>query len=118
VERPDRGGHIRDTASNGSRASPPREAGIGSEAAFAQYERLAAANAQVNYRKLPYRLATASAWDEPLDDPGVNVPHMTELADVVAVAIDAKASPVLRERVRALVAEARASAILPTERWR
>ena len=44
---------------------------------------------------------------------------MTELADVVAVAIDdAKALPVLRERVRALAAEARASAILPTERWR
>jgi len=44
---------------------------------------------------------------------------MTELADGAALAInDAKASPVLRERVRALAAEARASAILPTEHWR
>ncbi len=75
---------------------------------------------QVNYRKLPYRLGyglrlgtshsatRASTWS-----------HMTEQANVVAVAInDARASPVLRERVRALAAEARASAILPADRWR
>jgi hypothetical protein len=44
---------------------------------------------------------------------------MTELADVVALAInDAKASLALSKRVRALAAKARASAILPTELWR
>jgi hypothetical protein len=43
---------------------------------------------------------------------------MTELADIVALAIDgAKISPVLRERVRALAVEAQAGAILPTEHW-
>ncbi len=93
---------------------------IGSEAAFTQYERLAAANVQVNYRKLPYRLGHGLRLGTSHSaTAGVDVSHMTELADVVALAInDAAASRVLRARVRRLAAEAQASAILPTEYWR
>lgn len=92
---------------------------IGSEAAFAQYERLAAANVQVNYRKLPYRLGYGLRLGTSHSaTAGVDVPHMTELADIVALAIDdVKVAPVLRERVRALAVEAQAGAILPTEHW-
>ena len=91
----------------------------GREAAFAQYERLAAANVQVNYRKLPYRLGYGLRLGTSHSaTAGVDVPHMTELADIVALAIaDAEAAPALRERVRALAARARTHAILPTEHW-
>jgi glycine hydroxymethyltransferase len=92
---------------------------IGSEAAFGQYERLAAANVQVNYRKLPYRLGYGLRLGTSHSaTAGVDVPHMAELADIVALAIDdAKISPVLRERVRALAVEAQVGAILPTAHW-
>jgi hypothetical protein len=60
---------------SGARASPPRKAGIGSEAAFAQYERLAAANApgQLPQAAVSTRLRPPLG-DEPLGDPGVDVP--------------------------------------------
>lgn len=91
----------------------------GSETAFAQYERLAAANVQVNYRKLPYRLGYGLRLGTSHSaTAGVDIPHMTELADIIALAIaDAEAAPAIRERVRALAAGARTGAILPTEHW-
>lgn len=91
----------------------------GREAAFAQYERLAAAAVQVNYRKLPYRLGHGlRLGTSHCATAGVGVEHMPELAEIVALAIaDAEPPAVLRERVRALATAAQVDAILPLEHW-
>lgn len=106
----------------GERAWPPTHhiwirAGSRDEA-FEQYERLAQAHVQVNYRKLPYgigyglRLGTTFCAMA-----GIDVAHVEELADVIATAIDEGPSPLLRERVRALAESARAGAIVPAIYW-
>lgn len=89
------------------------------EAAFEQYERLAAANVQVNYRKLPYRLGYGLRLGTSHSaTAGVDIAHMAELAEIVALAIaDATGAPALRERVRVLAADAKTGAILPPEHW-
>ena len=89
------------------------------EAAFEQYERLAAANVQVNYRKLPYRLGHGLRLGTSHSaTAGVDIAHMAELSEIVALALaGATAAPVLRERVRVLAADAKTGAILPPEHW-
>jgi hypothetical protein len=84
-----------------------------------QYEGLAAANVQVNHRKVDrlgygLRLRTSHSAGA-----GVDVPQMAKLADMVALAI-ARTEPLslLRERVSALAADGQADAILPMEYWR
>lgn len=88
------------------------------DAAFEQFESLTAAGIHTNYRKLPYRLGYGLRLGTSFSAvAGVDVPHLEELADIIAAAITGGASDALRTRVRALADDARANAILPPEHW-
>lgn len=89
------------------------------DVALVQYERLAQANVHTNYRKLPYglgyglRLGTTHSTVA-----GVDVAHISELADIVAGAISGAPSAELRDRVRTLARNAALGAIVPSQYWR
>lgn len=86
--------------------------------AFAKYERLARANVQTNYRKLPYRLGYGLRLGTTFSAvAGIDVGHVEELADIIAAALAEEPAAALRDRVRALAVTARAGAIVPAAHW-
>jgi glycine hydroxymethyltransferase len=86
--------------------------------AFEQFEQLARTHIHTNYRKLPYELGYGLRLGTTFSVvAGVDVDHMQELADIVALAIADGASESLRERVRELAESAAARAILPLQHW-
>ncbi len=86
--------------------------------AFAWYESLSDANVHVNYRKLPYRLGYGLRLGTTFSAvAGLELPHVPELASIVATAIEDGSSPELRERVRGIARAAAATAILPAADW-
>lgn len=88
------------------------------EAAFAQFESLTAVRIHTNYRKLPYGLGYGLRLGTTFSAvAGIDLPHIEELADIIATAIAGSADTALRSRVAALAEDARAQAILPLEHW-
>jgi glycine hydroxymethyltransferase len=86
--------------------------------AFAKYERLARANIQTNYRKLPYGLGYGLRLGTTFSSvAGIDVGHVEELADIIAAALAEQPAGPLRARVRALAVSARAGAIVPPQHW-
>lgn len=88
------------------------------DAAFRQYEELGRVNVHTNYRLLPYHLGyglrlgtTASSIA------GIDLPHIEELADIIATTLFKGTSEQLTERVRRLAARARATAIVQPQLW-
>lgn len=88
------------------------------DAAFTQFENLAEVNIHTNYRTLPYglgyglRLGTSAS-----SVAGIDTPHLSELADIIAATLNGGASVALRDRVARLAREARSDAIVPVELW-
>lgn len=86
--------------------------------AFAQFESLTDVRIHTNYRKLPYDLGYGLRLGTTFTAvAGIDLPHIEELADIIATAFAGGASPPLRTRVSRLAEAALATAILPPEHW-
>jgi glycine hydroxymethyltransferase len=86
--------------------------------AFRHYEELGRVNIHTNYRLLPYdlgyglRLGTTACAVA-----GIDLPHVEELADIIATTLVQGGSPALLGRVATLADQARRTAILQPEHW-
>jgi glycine hydroxymethyltransferase len=88
------------------------------ELAFLQFERLARARIQTNYRKLPYELGYGLRLGTTHSSMvGIGVEHAGELADIMAAAFEGDEGSRLRRRVEDLAQAAAAEAILPGRYW-